>query len=219
MAEGGEDSLTQNIRDRFLQCKICLDGLKEPKTLPCLHTFCADCIFMYLERNRIDIRKFNCPICRRQIYIPKNGVEGFPDSFFVASLADIVDHRGTDKHCGICKFRDARVEAVVLCIECKFELCQDCSAAHNGAKVTEGHTLLPLAPDPGDNRDNYCRIHQGETVKYYCETCNAAICLPCTFLQHHGHDIQEIKTVRHSFNNDMSELMMQSKDNIMQVIH
>ena len=58
------DDLTANIREQFLLCKICLDDLKYPKTLPCLHTFCAQCLHYYIEHNNIDGRKFTCPVCR-----------------------------------------------------------------------------------------------------------------------------------------------------------
>ena len=67
------------------------------------------------------------------------------------------------------------------------------------------------------NRENYCRLHRGETIKYYCETCNSPICLPCTFLDHKGHNIEEIKDVRSSFSADMAELVMHSKDSIIQL--
>ncbi len=61
--------------------------------------------------------------------------------------------------------------------------------------------MLPVTQgEDQDDHDNYCRVHKGETIKYYCETCNAPICLPCTFLDHKGHQIEEIKNVRDSFN-------------------
>lgn len=216
--------MSQNIRDQFLQCKICLDGLKEPKTLPCLHTFCADCLHYYIEHNRIDRYKFACPICRRHIYIPKDGVDGFPDSFFVSSLNDIVSQPPTDTSgggkCGICRFKDGDVTATTMCIECKIELCGECSEAHRDAKITEAHTLLSLTCDGGSggvSRDNYCRVHRGETIKYYCETCNSAICLPCTFIDHKGHEIEEIGQVLEGFSREMEALVLQSEDNILQL--
>ena len=199
--------MSQNIRDQFLQCKICLDGLKEPKTLPCLHTFCADCLHYYIEHNRTDRYKFACPICRRHVYIPKDGVDGFPDSFFVSSLNDIVSQPPSETSgggkCGICRFKDGDVAATTMCIECKIELCGECSEAHKDAKITEAHTLLSLTCDGGSggvSRDNYCRVHRGETIKYYCETCNSAICLPCTFIDHKGHEIEEIGQVNNNIN-------------------
>jgi RING-type zinc-finger len=114
------DELSQNLRDQFLQCKVCLDGLKEPKTLPCLHTFCAECIQSYITQNSHshDGRSslFSCPICRRPIFVPKEGANGFPDSFFVRSLNDVLVHSTTKSskvECVICKFKDGRVEAKV----------------------------------------------------------------------------------------------------------
>ena len=105
----------------------------------------------------------------------------------------------------------------MLCVECKTELCEECGRAHNSAKITEGHTLLPLEEGSMANRENYCRMHRGETIKYYCETCNSPICLPCTFLDHKGHDIEEIKNVRSNFSADMAELVLQGKDGIIQL--
>ena len=52
-----------------------------------------------------------------------------------------------------------------------------------------------------------CRVHKGEVIKFYCETCNSALCLPCTFLDHKGHDIEEIKAVREHFSQDVEELV------------
>jgi len=107
-----------------------------------------------------------------------------------------------------------------MCVECKVELCDDCAKSHNEAKVTVGHTLLQVKPPQdsiGTGRENYCRVHRGEVVKYYCETCNSPICLPCTFLDHKGHIIEEIKTVRQSFVEDMGKLVSKSEDNIIQL--
>ena len=60
--------------------------------------------------------------------------------------------------------------------------------------------MLPVSAGPeDDDRENYCRVHRGETIKYYCETCNSPVCLPCTFLDHKAHQIEEIKNVRNTF--------------------
>ena len=224
-ASGNASQLSQNIRDQFLQCKICLDGLKEPKTLPCLHTFCAECIICYAEHNLVDNCKFSCPICRRNIYIPRNGIEGFPDSFFVQSLNDVISQTSEPEvvstGCGICKFKDSDSSAAVMCVDCKINLCEECSKKHASAAVTKDHTLLPLGGGSSANptRDNFCRVHRGEVIKYYCETCNSPICLPCTFLEHQDHQVAEIKAVRLSFVEEMASLVVQSEDGAMQLQH
>ena len=128
-AASGDSDLSRNLRDQFLQCRICLEGLKDPKTLPCLHTFCAQCLAYYIDYNRLDHRKFACPICRRHIYIPKDGVGAFPDSFFVQSLNDALlsanssasagsssasEAKAKKNECNICRFKNGNVTATVI---------------------------------------------------------------------------------------------------------
>ena len=62
-------------------------------------------------------------------------MDGFPDSFFVSSLEDMVTQTQTERNCGICRFRRETVRAIVLCVECKIELCEQCGNAHHTEKV------------------------------------------------------------------------------------
>ncbi len=39
-----EKPVPENIRDKFLTCAVCLSEYKDPRFLPCLHTFCKKCI-------------------------------------------------------------------------------------------------------------------------------------------------------------------------------
>ena len=32
------------LQDEFLRCDICQDPMQTPKELPCLHSFCLDCL-------------------------------------------------------------------------------------------------------------------------------------------------------------------------------
>ncbi|XP_050417881.1 tyrosine-protein kinase SRK2 isoform X2 [Patella vulgata] len=82
-------SLKQKLEDEFLSCKICLEPFKRPKALPCLHTFCENCLKDYVRRNPGNKPGyFPCPMCRKDTYVPLQGVEEFPDNFFVLSLSD-----------------------------------------------------------------------------------------------------------------------------------
>ncbi|XP_048646053.1 E3 ubiquitin-protein ligase TRIM56 [Marmota marmota marmota] len=42
-SQGSSPSLLEALSSDFLACKICLEQLHTPKTLPCLHTYCQDC--------------------------------------------------------------------------------------------------------------------------------------------------------------------------------
>lgn len=68
---------TSGLHD--LTCPLCLDWFAKPRILPCGHTFCADCIKEWPERN--------CPVCRS--VLPETTQE-FPPNYLIISLVDSV---------------------------------------------------------------------------------------------------------------------------------
>lgn len=94
--------------EELIVCKICLGSLKQPKSLPCLHTFCCDCLRTFLTNYEAQ-RRFPCPVCRKMTVFPRDGVTGFPDSFFISTLDDLLKNDGERRHslkmnlsCSIC---------------------------------------------------------------------------------------------------------------------
>ena len=60
----------QSLRSKFeehLACSVCLEQLKDPKVLPCLHSFCHDCI-VKLARNGKS-KSMACPECRKVVQV------------------------------------------------------------------------------------------------------------------------------------------------------
>ena len=53
--------------DDLLTCTICLETLKVPKYLPCLHTFCETCIHTHITSSVKGDKStgVKCPIYRR----------------------------------------------------------------------------------------------------------------------------------------------------------
>ena len=61
---------TSSLRSKFeehLTCSVCLEQLKDPKVLPCLHSFCHDCI-VKLARNGKS-KNMACPECRKVVQV------------------------------------------------------------------------------------------------------------------------------------------------------
>jgi len=70
-------TIRTKIKDDYLTCSICFNEFTTPKALPCLHTFCLDCVRDYVAtRNFEAVGKFPCPMCNNEVTIPPKGVNG-----------------------------------------------------------------------------------------------------------------------------------------------
>jgi len=67
------------------ECSICVEVFKNPKSLPCLHTFCLDCIKTYAKNRRVGER-VACPLCRKLFTIPPGGLDELPHNFWIDKL-------------------------------------------------------------------------------------------------------------------------------------
>ena len=61
--------------DDKLKCGICLELFQDPRSLPCLHTFCRECIQQSLLN---DNRSLNCPVCRVKHELGEEGASLLP---------------------------------------------------------------------------------------------------------------------------------------------
>lgn len=62
-------NFVEELRDDFLICNICFEEYRDPKQLPCLHTFCRGCLFKYITGKIAETGTdwFPCPFCRKPI--------------------------------------------------------------------------------------------------------------------------------------------------------
>ena len=51
-----------------LECTICLEQYKDPRVLPCLHSFCKTCLEGLLPREGLSWR-VDCPSCRSSVEV------------------------------------------------------------------------------------------------------------------------------------------------------
>ena len=140
----------ESDRDYNVICPICQDEFNDPVIIECHHSFCRTCIEAWINQtnntqhgqhgpesrySEIYIpfrRQFNCPSCKSINKIPRNGVAGFPKSFYIEQIKDTkAQSQSSYPMCAKHTTEDLRF----YCIECETTMCRDCKVLKH-----EGHT-------------------------------------------------------------------------------
>ncbi|XP_070571158.1 tripartite motif-containing protein 2-like [Ptychodera flava] len=103
------------IGEDFLTCVICFERYRKPKSLPCLHTFCEQCLLTLVENQGV----LNCPTCKTSCPLPHGGVRALKSNFFITGLIEDLKARQKEEKkpaekCNSCQEKDA----VPVCIDC-----------------------------------------------------------------------------------------------------
>ncbi|XP_070267613.1 E3 ubiquitin-protein ligase TRIM56 isoform X1 [Myotis yumanensis] len=199
MSQGSSPSLLEALSSDFLACKICLEQLRAPKTLPCLHTYCQDCLAQLAEGGHL-----RCPECRETVPVPPAGVAAFKTNFFVNGLLDLVRARaGGDLHagkpaCALCPLMggaSAGGPATARCLDCADDLCQACADGHRCTRQTHTHRVVDLVgyragwydEEARERQAAQCPQHPGEALRFLCQPCSQLLCRECRLDPHLDH--------------------------------
>ncbi|CDQ57127.1 unnamed protein product [Oncorhynchus mykiss] len=192
------------LMDTCPVCKLNFHN-REPKLLPCLHSFCNKCLpppsrnLVNTEQRRdpqlqADSSKplnvIRCPVCRQECW----EVEVL-DNFFVKDSVEVPSST-VEKTSQVCMSCDDNTEATGFCVECVEFLCVTCIEAHQRVKFTRDHTIRqkeemsPEAVGASTQKPVFCDIHKQEPLKLFCETCDRLTCRDCQLLKHKDHNYQ-----------------------------
>ncbi|XP_030837060.1 tripartite motif-containing protein 2 isoform X1 [Strongylocentrotus purpuratus] len=126
-----QSPVVKQIDKQFLVCGICLDRYKVPKVLPCLHTFCQNCLENYVPSESLTL---TCPLCRQQSIVPERGVAGLQSNFFITNLMEVLErpesNGGGDSPIGDQMLSCASHEGEPLtyyCDNCETAICEECT--------------------------------------------------------------------------------------------
>ena len=194
--------MLRNLR-KEVECPLCLETVNEPKTLPCLHSFCLSCLDKHAAYTRRQLETaIKCPVCLTCFQIPEEDTfSGLPTSFHLNRLVDLLalnDGSTESQRCNNC---DENSAATCYCFECQNFLCAACFEAHQRLKGTRVHRSILMAnlqaQDIQDliHRPVMCsqRYHEDQPLEYYCQECKSCICLKCSVVNHSRHKMLDIQ--------------------------
>ncbi|CAH1237785.1 TRIM2 [Branchiostoma lanceolatum] len=192
---------SDDFDDQFLTCSVCMLHFRDPRVLPCLHTFCRECLQEWATKQQ----PLECPTCRTQVSLPDQGVAGLRTNFYVNNLLDFAAAKkgaGPGVPCQVC---EGNVEgSKSWCADCAKLMCESCTLLHRKFPLFEDHEVTPenalkAEKDLGKfHRKRHCQKHKNQELVFYCESCNALVCTACTVVDHRpgkDHDPVEIATV------------------------
>lgn len=181
-----------------LTCTICLEIFKNPKYLPCLHTFCDTCLVTYItfwiEKGKGS--KIECPVCRIEVKAPsenctaENWTKKLPENFLLAGLVENKKITRAEKLCMLCDRSGSKSipKATVICLQCTDALCDTCGKNHNFNKASKDHDIKPIGRFSEELLfpafRNSCEIHRDETLKLYCVDHKVPCCCVCVSIKH-----------------------------------
>ncbi|PJE78090.1 hypothetical protein CI610_02978 [invertebrate metagenome] len=177
------------------RCLMCTSPYKEPRLLPCGHTFCCRCLTSYIEAEHVtadeDRHFFPCPVCEAPIN-PDDGNTAvstwatcfLKNDFLVSSIAQSADVL----FCAPCLRWKESNPAEVTCTECEEKLCKQCRICHERNKATAAHRLVSISGNVGQLCDvkvyEICHQHSGKPLDVYCVDHSAMCCYICVSVSH-----------------------------------
>ena len=199
-------------------CQLCCKPYKEPRILPCLHSFCEQCLHKEIERSGTK-QNMECPTCQRSITIPEGGVNAIPHLGFEVEVAGYMSKIGSEgeKSCDAC-IEGCTGPAVVFCCTCAHFLCKLCHVTHKRYKILQNHQIVGLDKEslkllPSIMKSITKRLcsqpdHEKEELQLYCETCQLLVCRDCTLVFHKDHRIDEVCNIAKVYKDAMREALV-----------
>ena len=214
-------TLFYNLREE-VSCPVCSDLFKDPRQLPCLHSFCLHCL-KHWHQTSGGQNAFRCPKCQTLSRVPASGdLKDLPTSFYLNGLIDVLaikECNTTQVTCGNC---DKKSSEASYCFQCCMFYCEQCLIGHNMMRNNKDHRVLAVKEfqdkDYEDvlKRPVFCsrQEHQKEELKYFCKECETAVCQTCVTLDHGGHTLKLIGEEAEAQKIEMTALIQEQRQNL-----
>ena len=225
-------TLLHNLREE-VSCSVCSNIFTDPKQLPCLHSFCLNCLKQW-HRTSHGRDTIICPNCQALSRVPETGdLKDLPTSFYLNGMIDMLaikECKTNQVRCGNC---DERRSETSYCFQCYAFWCNECILAHDIIRGNRDHRVLALEDFQDEDyqevlqkRPEWCpkQGHKGEELKYFCKNCETAVCQACVIVDHAGHSMTLIEEEAEKQRTQMRALIetqtqkLQAKMNEVQIL-
>nr|XP_034309469.1 tripartite motif-containing protein 45-like [Crassostrea gigas] len=176
-------------------CPICFESFKTPRILPCLHTFCHNCLSPYILstcKSKESPVGFPCPLCRSFVPAPSFSVEleKWSELIPINKAIQVLIEKG-DRLCDACQREDEEIVASDWCESCSDTLCAVCAKAHKRNAASRNHTLVPIADfskmscgkESMESTPVVCKDHN-KLMEYFCVDHEELSCTKCVCTKH-----------------------------------
>jgi hypothetical protein len=126
-----------SVSDDVSVCKICNNDFVEPRTLPCMHSFCQECLLVllksYEQQKKLD-RTFFCPTCNVRTpchvlgKVTADWLRMFPRKHVLDKLKEAI--LVVEEMCHPCSKSWKITPAIKFCTECQEYMCMACNEDH-----------------------------------------------------------------------------------------
>ena len=174
---------------KVLECPLCLQQLENPKRLqPCYHSFCEECLNEVIPASGEDEQNIKCPVC--EISVTQTDIS---ENTFLTDLISCMKSGDIlpEVQCKQCH-GDPNM-AVVKCVDCKIELCDNCRISHLKIPSLSDHICVNLQDVAETIVDKLlvCDSHN-KPFEFDCLDCKELLCVNCIH-NHFEHSPKSIK--------------------------
>ena len=207
------------------ECPLCLETVKNPKTLPCLHSFCLECLDKLANFARRQLQtKIKCPVCQTSLSIPDTDTfANLPSSFHLNRLVDVLALHDSTVQVQKCNSCDESNPATSYCFVCQSFMCESCFQAHQRLKATRDHRNVLIdklqAQDVQEliERPIICskKYHKDQPLEFYCQDCKVLICQKCSVVSHNRHNMTDTQQAAQEQKIQMAEAVAKLKAEVL----
>ena len=207
------------------ECPLCLETVKNPKTLPCLHSFCLECLDKLANFARRQLQTtIKCPVGQTSFPIPDTDTfANLPSSFHLNRLVDVLALEDGSVQAQKCDSCDENNPATSYCFVCQSFMCASCFQSHQRFKATRGHRNVLIdklqAQDVQEliSRPVMCsqQYHEDQALEFYCEDCKVMICLKCSIVNHNRHLVTDTQKAAQEQKVQMADILAKVKAEIL----